>query len=196
MTITTPENEQRLRRGFKYFNFFMIGLWRLGLGSWVNLWPKVGGRILVITHTGRKTGKRRHTPVNYAILNGEIYCTAGFGSISDWYKNILLNPQVEIWLPDSWWVGLAEDASDHPERKEILRQVLISSGFAAKAFEIDPQTMTDEDLEALLLTYRIIHIRRSAARTGKGGPGDLSWVWPLTTFLFFFMYLFKRPHKR
>ncbi len=196
MTITNPETELKLRRAFKYLNYFMVCMWRLGLGGWLNAWPKVGGRILVITHTGRKTGKRHRTPVNYTVLNGEVYCTAGFGSIADWYKNILANPQVEIWMPDGWWAGIAEDVSAHPDGVMILREVIIASGFAARVFGIDPATMTDQFLEELLKTYRLVHLRRVAARTGKDGPGDMAWVWPLTSLVLFFALIFKRPRKR
>jgi len=195
MTISNPEAEERLRRGFKVFNYFMVGLWRLGLGGWVNFSPRVGGQILVITHRGRNSSKQYRTPVNYAIVNDEIYCTAGFGAKADWYRNILTNPQVELWLPDGWWVGVAEDASDHPQAKEILRQVLIASGFVSRLFDLDPQTMRAEELEELLKTYRIVHLRQSAARTGKDGPGDLAWIWPLSTFLLLFMVLFRRKGK-
>lgn len=51
---------------------------------------------MVITHTDRSAGFRRRTPVNYATVDDEIYCTVGFSSISDWYWNILVNPEVEV----------------------------------------------------------------------------------------------------
>ncbi|TET81944.1 MAG: DUF385 domain-containing protein [Anaerolineales bacterium] len=51
---------------------------------------------MVITHTGHSTGFRRRTPVNYATVDDEIYCIAGFDSISDWYRNILDNPEVDV----------------------------------------------------------------------------------------------------
>lgn len=37
----TPEMENRLRQGFKALNRWMLLLWRLGLGNWLNAWPKV-----------------------------------------------------------------------------------------------------------------------------------------------------------
>ena len=67
-----PQFEEKLRQGFKYLNKFMLLLWRLGLGNLLNAWPDVGGRIMVITHTGRKTGLKRQTPVNYTIIDGEV----------------------------------------------------------------------------------------------------------------------------
>jgi len=184
--------EEQLRQGFKYFNRFMVFMWRLGLGSWVNMWPQGSGQIMVITHTGRKTGLRRRTPVNYALVDGELYCTAGFGPRTDWYRNILANPQVEVWLPDGWWAGVAEDITGDERALSLLRAVLIASGFAAPAAGLHPKTMTDDELAAATAHYRLIHIRRTEARTGPGGPGDLAWVWPLATFLLLPLALRRR----
>jgi deazaflavin-dependent oxidoreductase (nitroreductase family) len=192
MTTIDPQAEEQLRRGFKYFNRFMLLMWRLGLGRWINAWPAVGGRIMVVTHTGRKTGRRRRTPLNYTEANGDIYCTAGFGGNSDWYRNILADPLVEVWLPEGWWAGLAEEVLDDQVKLPLLRQVLIDSGFAARAAGLDPMAMSNAELEAATAKYRLIRIRRAAARTGRGGPGDLAWVWPLATFILLPMVLFRR----
>src|SRR5512140_295270 len=102
MDITEFDSNQvdTLRRVFRVFNRLMVFMWRLGMGRMINIWPAVIGRIMVIKHTGRKSGKVRLAPVNYAPLDGEIYCTAGFGSGSDWYRNIMAGPQVELWLPE------------------------------------------------------------------------------------------------
>jgi deazaflavin-dependent oxidoreductase (nitroreductase family) len=155
--------------------------------------PDSVGRIMVLTHTGRKTGAKRQTPVNYAIMDGEVYCTAGFGAVADWYRNILKQPQVELWLPDGWWQGKAEDVSNHPRRGEILRAVLIASGFAATAFgSIDPHTASDEEIAASTADYKLIRIHRTAACTGPGGPGELAWIWPIATFLLLPLALRRR----
>jgi deazaflavin-dependent oxidoreductase (nitroreductase family) len=193
MSTTDPAvMEEKVRQGFKYFNRFMLMMWRLGLGPWVNAWPEVGGRIMVITHTGRKSGLRRRTPVNYALVDGEIYCTAGFGPVSDWYRNIVAQPQVEVWLPDGWWAGVAEEITDTKLRAPLLRQVLIASGFAARAERIDPVAMTNDELSAATADYRLIRIRRTEARTGRNGPGDLAWVWPLATMILVPLVLLRR----
>jgi len=195
MTITDPRTEERLRQGFKQFNRFMMLIWRLGLGPWVNAWPEVGGRIMVITHIGRKTGIKRRTPVNYTIAGGEIYCTAGFGSKSDWYRNIIANPDVEVWLPDGWWAGVAEDVTHTDTRTPLLRQVLIDSGFAARAAGVDPVGTPSEEFEAVTADYRLIRIRRTEARTGSGGPGELAWLWPLATMILLPLALLRRRKR-
>jgi deazaflavin-dependent oxidoreductase (nitroreductase family) len=175
----------QLKIAFKYLNKGMIWMWRLGLGGYINAAPETIGRIMVLIHKGRKSGLTRQTPVNYTIINDAIYCTAGFGSNSHWYKNITTDPRVEVWLPDGWWAGVAEEVSDHPDRAEILREVLIASGFAASAFDdLQPKTMDTDALERLFTErdYRLIHIRRTEARTGPGGPGEHAAVWPLIAF--------------
>ena len=67
-----------LRRIFWYLNkCLMVPVFRLGLG------PLMGnpftGYIMVLKTTGRKTGKQRYTPVDYAIQDGKVYCLAGLG---------------------------------------------------------------------------------------------------------------------
>ncbi len=148
----------RLRRFFKRFNWLMLGLWRLGLGPWVNAWPAVGGRIMILTHTGRRSGVPRQTPVNYASVGQAVYCTAGFGRRCDWYQNLMADPHVEVRLPRDRWAGLAEDVSDSPDRIHRLREVLVSSGFAAHLAGINPRRMSNEELERLAHEYRLIRI--------------------------------------
>ncbi|HEY8651926.1 MAG TPA: nitroreductase family deazaflavin-dependent oxidoreductase [Dermatophilaceae bacterium] len=175
---------ERLRVAFRRFNPFMVAMWRLGLGRWMNVWPAGSGRIFVLGHTGRRTGSRRWTPLNYAIVDGELYCTAGFGTGSDWYRNVMAEPRVEVWPPGERWVGIVDDVSDHPERIRLLREVLVASGFAARVAGIDPRRMDDETLAAATAPYCLLRIRRAAGAEplpaplpAHPRPCDLSWWW-------------------
>jgi deazaflavin-dependent oxidoreductase (nitroreductase family) len=174
----SPAASQRLRDAFKLLNRIMVLHWRLGLGGFLN-GTRWGGAYMIIGHTGRRSGRTYRTPVNYTVSEGDIFCTAGFGRTSDWYRNLLAAGGGEIWLPDGRWAVSATDAGDHPQRIALLRQVLIASGFAALAFGVDPGAMSDDVLEQLLQTYRLVRLRRVAPLTGPGGPGDLAWLWPL-----------------
>ncbi len=180
---TDPHLEAQLQQGFKYFNRFMLLMWRLGLGQWLNIWPSVLGRYMIITHVGRKSGLKRRTPVNYALIDGEVYCVAGFGQTSDWYRNVIAHPQVEVWLPTGWWAGHVEEVTHPGARLPLLRQVLINSGFAAYASGVDPHQMTDAQLDAVTREYPVLQIRLTEARTGQDGPGDLVWLWPVLVVL-------------
>ena len=195
-TILEPHSAARLRHGFRrYLNPFMLALWRLGLGPWFNWWPQVSGRVMVIAHTGRRTGARRYAPVNYAEVDGELYCVAGFGAVSDWYRNVMADPNVEVWLPDGWWAGTLEDVSASGQRAQLMRAVLIGSGFAARVFGLNPRTLSDETLRSLTGEYRLLRVHRTAARTGPGGPGDLAWVWPVLVMILLPLALWRRGRK-
>ena len=179
---TNPIADNTLRQLFKFANRWMLLLWRLGLGNFGNR-PETS-QVMVLTHIGRKSGLHRRTPINYTVIDDAIYCTAGFGSTSDWYKNITADPHVEVWLRDGWWAGVAAEVpDDDPQRLHLMRQVLIASGFAASLFAgMNPKTIDDGALAQATASYRLIRIRRTAARTGPGGPGDLAWLWPVATF--------------
>ena len=157
VTNFTQEQMNNLRKIFHSLNRFMVFMWKIGMGKWINFWPAVIGRIMVIKHRGRKSGREYLTPVNYAIVDGEVYCTAGFGSISDWYRNMLANPDIELWLPEGKRKAYAEDISDSPNRLFLMRQVLIASGFAAPLFGINPKKLSDEQLDAFSKEYRLVH---------------------------------------
>jgi len=196
MANTSSQSDETLRQMFKYFNHFMLLMFRLGLAKYGNQ-PETS-QIMVLVHTGRKSGLQHRTPINYAIVGDEIYCTAAFGYRADWYLNIMANPDVEVWLKDSWWAGVAEEVpDDDPRRNEIMREVLIASGFAAPAFAgLNPTTASDEELAELSIDYRLIRIRPTAARTGPGGPGDLAWVWPMSTFILLAMLLARLCRRK
>lgn len=193
MIKVTELNEKKIRKIFRIFNRFMILLWKLGLADWLNLWPSVFGQFIVITHVGRITGFKRLTPVNYAVIDGEIYCCSGFGNSSDWYQNILANPAVEVWLTEGRWIGEAKDVSSGPNFLPILREVLRSSGFAAPLFGINPKTLSDSELAHLTTGYKLVHITRLDEKTGRDGPGELAWIWPLVAVI---LLLIKRKQNK
>jgi deazaflavin-dependent oxidoreductase (nitroreductase family) len=184
MNNTYDLSTQSYRLSFKRFNVFMLWMWRLGFRRWINIWPSVFGRIMVLTHTGRITGLVRRTPVNYFRLEDSIYCTAGFGHQTDWYRNILAYPEVEVWLPDGWRNGVAEYISADEGRDQLLRQVLIASGFAAPLFGVDPHKLDEAEFSAATQDYRLVRIQLGEPLSGPGGPGDLAWIWiPISALL-------------
>lgn len=196
MIAENSRSEEWLRQTFKVGNRFMVLLFRLGLGGWGN-GPETS-QVMVLVHKGRKSGLLRRTPVNYAIVDDVIYCTAAFGERADWYRNVLADPRVQVWLPDGWYAGEAEEAPpDDPQRNALVRQVLIASGFAAPLFAgVNPKTLSDEKLAEISAPYRLIRIYPSEACTGPGGPGDLATVWPAATFVLLGLLLLRRRGRR
>jgi len=156
----TPEQMRTLRKTFRAFNPLMVFMFKIGMGRTINMLPTVIGRIMVIKHRGRKSGREYLTPVNYAPVAGEVYCTAGFGALADWYRNMLANPNVELWLPEGKSAAHAEDVSNAPNRLFLMRQALIASGFAGPLFGVDPHVLDDEQLDRLTKEYRLVHFIR------------------------------------
>lgn len=178
MSTMSKDVEQVLRQLFKRLNPLMLWHWRLGMGPYINFWPEGIGRFVVLVHTGRKSGRTYRTPVNYAEIAGDVYVTAGFGKIADWYRNVIANPRIEVWLPDGRWQADVEDVTGSEGHTAVMREVLKGSGFAAYLAGLNPKAMSDAELNTATAAYRLLRIRRVAPCAGPGGPGDLIWLWP------------------
>ena len=176
--LTEPGPLASLRRSFRRMNPGMVLLWRLGLGRFAELWPRGFGRLLVMEHVGRRSATTYRTPVNFTRADGDIYCVAAFGKRTDWYRNALAQGSILVWLPDGVWEAMVEDASDDPARLDLMRRVLIDSGFAAPLFGLYPTQMTIEQLARATAGYRLVRIRR-VRRSKSDQYGDLAWVWPI-----------------
>ena len=132
MTHVSPRSELTMREAFKQFNRFMICL-QTWSAPGNQHGPRAGGRIMVLLHTGRKSGRLYRTPVNYAEIDGWIDRTVGFGHVSDWYRNALAASEVELWLPDRRWRAMAEDVSEAPNRLSPLREGSLPAASLASA---------------------------------------------------------------
>ena len=164
-----------LRRMFKIFNkFFMVPLFRLGLGAVVG--NPFTGYIMVIKTIGRKTGRLRFTPVNYALQDGKIYCMAGFGKGTNWYRNLQAQPKIEIILPSGPLAGAAEDATNSEEAIHVFRQILINSGFAGFLAGINAFSISDSELQKKIRDYRLVRIIPVGIGSGAADAGGWLWI--------------------
>lgn len=90
----------------KYIQKLHRVLYAIGLGS------IVGKLILLLTTTGRKTGLKRITPLQYEEIEGKYYLGSARGLQADWVRNIQANPQVEVRVKSSEFPGQAEVVTD------------------------------------------------------------------------------------
>ena len=81
-------------------------LYAIGFGS------LIGGFILLLTTTGRKSGMKRVTPLQYEKIGADYYLGAARGIKADWVRNIQANPQVEIRVGAKQIHGAAEVVTD------------------------------------------------------------------------------------
>ncbi len=180
-----------VRKFFRYLNrYFMVPMFRLGLGPFMG--NPLTGYIMVIRSTGRKSGKTRFAPVNYAILNGCVYCMAGWGRLSDWYRNLQANPQVELLLPAGAIRGAAETVSDPAERRLALRRILQSAGFAALFEGFNPYNTSDEEMERRVGDLPVVRIRPNGLASGPSDGGGWAWISLLTLSLAGLLLLRRR----
>lgn len=75
----------------------------------------VGKFILVLTHTGRKSGNRYNTPLQYEKIGGAYWVGAGRGPRADWFCNLLANPHVHVRVDRVEFDCIAEPVTD-PDR--------------------------------------------------------------------------------
>jgi deazaflavin-dependent oxidoreductase (nitroreductase family) len=78
----------------------------LGLG------PVLGKLVLLLITTGRKSGRPRVTPLQYEQQDGLFYLGSARGQSADWFRNILVNPQVEIRVKGSRFICRAQPVTD------------------------------------------------------------------------------------
>ena len=81
-------------------------LYAIGLG------PLIGRIILLLTTTGRRSGKKRVTPLQYEMIGSDYYLGSARGVKSDWVRNIQSNPQVEMRVGGKHFCGTAEVVVD------------------------------------------------------------------------------------
>ena len=81
-------------------------LYAIGLG------PVIGKIILLLTTTGRKSGLKRVTPLQYEEIDGKYYLGSARGLKADWVRNIQANSQVEVRVKSLNFHGQAEVVTD------------------------------------------------------------------------------------
>ena len=102
---------------FKWFFKLPILEYRLGLG-WM-----IGNYILLLTTTGRKSGRARHTPLEYIYdkENDRYRVAAGWGGHTDWYRNLLKNPHVKVQVGQRNFDAIAENVCDEEVAKYMMQ---------------------------------------------------------------------------
>ncbi len=86
----------------------------------VGLGPIVGKIILLLTTTGRKSGQKRITPLQYEEIDGNFFLGSARGTKSDWYRNIEVDGRVEVRVKNRRFRGVAETVTDPARIADFL----------------------------------------------------------------------------
>ena len=128
-------------------------LYRLGLGG------LIGKSTLILTTTGRRTGRPRATPVGYWEGEGIFYVLAGSGTYADWYRNLVARPEVEVQAGRRRLRAIATPLTDLRAKSHALWVFgQRSPGTAQRYFGIQRGT-AEEDLLSLAEERAIVAIR-------------------------------------
>ncbi len=159
-------------------NLVVLAMWRLGLGWMLNAIPPLFGRYMVITTTGRRTGRTRRSSVNYVRLGERVYCIAGWSPRSSWYANLLADPRVELWLPGEQRAARAARVTDPAEASLALRRLLQETRTLSRLLAgVDVGALTEETVAALADWWPVVRFELGDRLRGRPRPDDLAWVW-------------------
>jgi len=164
-----------LRQAFRLLNrWFMIPVFRSGLGA--AMVSPLAGYIMLLSTIGHKTGKLRRTPVNYALIDGDVYCIAGFGSVAHWARNLAAIPEAEVQLPAGRFWGRVQVLTEEADRLRVGRQVLKNAGFAGFVFGFNAFTITDEALARGIADAPVLRIMSARVVPAAFDPGGAGWI--------------------
>jgi deazaflavin-dependent oxidoreductase (nitroreductase family) len=132
-------------------------LYAIGLGS------VVGKIVLLLTTTGRKSGLKRVTPLQYELIGDDYFVGAARGLQADWVRNIQACPYVELRVGKRELKATAEVVTD-PYRFADFIEVRLARhprmvGFIMEKAHGLPRRPSREQLEELARTeaFVILH---------------------------------------
>jgi len=109
--------DKPLPRGFERLVVRMpIILYRTGLGF------LLGDRFLMLIHKGRKSGRSHRVVlevVQHDLINDRYYIASGWGEKSNWYQNIINNPNVKFQVKNRKYDAYATRV-DKEETTDVL----------------------------------------------------------------------------
>ncbi len=109
-----------------------------------------GAPMVLITHTGAKSGERRTTPLVHTIDGDRVIIIASMGGAPThpaWFHNIKANPRVTVELGTETFEADAEIFDAGPERDRLFaQQAALMPNFA------DYQEKTDRVIPVVALT--------------------------------------------
>ena len=120
----------------------------------------VSGSLLLLSFTGRRSGREYTTPVGYEELDGALYVTSQ--TDRTWWRNLRGGAAVTVRLRGEQREGRAEVIEDDREVAEYLQGYLERHGLGAAsriALAIDAEAVPDlETLEAGLAEVVVVRI--------------------------------------
>jgi deazaflavin-dependent oxidoreductase (nitroreductase family) len=156
----------------------MAPLARHGFG-WLVGSPLMGHIMVLRTH-GRRSGLVREAPLGYVIRDGAVYCGAGDGPTTPWFRNLIDDPAVEVLLPTRRFRGIAMPVDAPGEWLAAYRALIASFGLVGRAVVGDIDRIDDAELLARHRVLPVVRIRPADGEPlvipGAFDPGGGGWL--------------------
>jgi deazaflavin-dependent oxidoreductase (nitroreductase family) len=149
-----------------------IILWRLGLGT------VLGQLLMLISHTGRKSGRTRRTMVEYHTIAGRKYVPCAFGPQSDWYQNMTTNPNVTIQTSRGAESVRAERVTDERELLAVYNHLMHKNPLMTQWY-LESLDIQPEITDLLAKKDRVYWLRFDPIEAPTPPPqrADLVFIW-------------------
>ena len=130
-------------------------LYQLGWGPALNWLP-----LLILTTKGRTSGLPRHVAVEYRRHGSKYYIFSGWGTDTDWYRNILRDPAVTIQHGANTYDARAQRVEDPAEalralymfsRNSWIYETLFARMTSAQAADLNTLTEVVEEFTVVRL---------------------------------------------
>lgn len=132
-----------------------IWLYRLGFGG------LMGSRMLMLEHTGRKSGEARYVVLEVARREHDdaLVLASGFGVRSQWFKNLQANPSCRVWV--GWKRGVPARAAflSEEESADILEEYKVNHAAMWKRLKQAIEEITGEAPTSIPMVR--LHLRSS-----------------------------------
>ena len=168
-----------LHAGLNTMNRYMsVPALEAGLGRYMS--NPLTGYLMILRTRGRKSGLMKDAPLGYVVIGDAVYCLAGFGRQTNWYRNILADPHVEVILPSRAFSGTAEEVLDPQERLRVLPLLLRSMGAIAAMMGMgNPWSAAPGEIARKCEGMPLVRVRATGIAAGPDDFGGWSWIVPL-----------------
>lgn len=160
-----------------------ILLYRLGLGV------LVGRLFMVLTTSGRKSGKPRRTAIEFHEFEGKPTVMSGWGERTDWYRNLQANPLATV----QTWRGAASVRARRIDSDEELRRAFDwaqSNPTMRRMMKLAGFEMTAEQFLAERERFTLVTFEPTDEPTPPALKADLWWVWVVVSAAILLLWLY------
>lgn len=149
-----------------------ILLYRLGLGK------LFGKYILILSTTGRKSGKVHRTPVEYFLDEDRIFVMSGFDDAPDWYRNLQKDPHVTLNISNDALYMHARKPETPSEWEGVIKFLKTSPVSILNKTDMLKQ-LEDPDVQEEIRQWPFLTFDHTEEACPEPLEPDLTWAWPL-----------------